>query len=365
VWLHAHAAAGRQQRSRLRLRLWMLVNAIVLAGLVYGVVAVVTPDVPAPPIIAELRSSPLQQPGHAPPQIPIPTKQQLLHRAGKHFGLSTRQAPWSQKELDRVARLAGTRPTILEYFVKWTEEFRPEAVVLCYGQDALPVLSWEPWAGPKRGLDQTQYALARITAGKFDPYITRTAKAIRRQRWPVVLRFAHEMNGHWYPWSERRSGNRPGDYVRAWRHVHKVFQRAGATNVIWLWSPNILRPVPGVSLKALYPGDRYVDWIGMVGYAVGERTASQVFDPTLVALRRFTRRPALITETGAYPGPNKAVWTTDFFRWLGRHRDVIGFIWFDRDKASGAGADWKFSSDPQTLRAFRHGIATTRLARPP
>jgi hypothetical protein len=93
--------------------------------------------------------------------------------------------------------------------------------------------------------------------------------------------------------------------------------------------------------------------------------SAQVFDPTLAALHRFTRRPVLITETGAQPGPNKADWTTDFFGWLSRHRDVIGFIWFERDKASGGGADWKFSSDPRTLRAFRHGIATTRLARPP
>jgi hypothetical protein len=341
----------------------MLVNAVLLGSLVYGVVAVVTPDMPAPPIVAGLRPPPTQPPGPTAP--PIPTKRQLLRPKGEHFGVSTPQAPWSRKELDQVARLAGVQPTLVEYFVKWTEGFRPAAVAMCYRQDALPVLSWEPWGGSSRGIDQPGYALAAIAAGKFDRYITRFATAIRRQRWPVVLRFAHEMNGHWYPWSERRSGNRPGDYVRAWRHVHKVFQRAGASNVIWVWSPNIVRSVPQVSLQALYPGDRYVDWIGMVGYAVGERTAGQVYDPTLAALRRFTRKPVLITETGAQPGPNKAVWTSDFFRWLSRHRDVIGFIWFQRDKASGGGADWKFSSDTRTLHAFRRGIALTRLAQLP
>ncbi len=215
----------------------MLVNAVLLASLVYGVVAVVTPDMPAPPIVAGLRPPPTQQSGQTSPQLPIPTKRQLLRPVGKHFGISTLQAPWSRKELDRVAQRAGKHPTLLEYFVKWTEGFRPEGVAMCYRQDALPVLSWEPWAGSKRGIDQPGYALAKIAAGKFDPYITRFATAIRRQRWPVVLRFAHEMNGHWYPWSERRSGNRPGDYVRAWRHVHKVFQRAGASNVIWVIRP--------------------------------------------------------------------------------------------------------------------------------
>ena len=354
-----------RRRSRLRLRVWMLVHAVLLGVAVYGVVAVVTPGVPAPPIIAGLRQLPSERFSRVPPQVRIPTKPQLLRPVGKHFGVSTPQAPWSRKEIDRVAQRAGARPTLVQYFVKWTEPFRPQAVAMCYQQHALPVLSWEPWAGPGRGTDQPNYALARIATGRFDPYVTRFAKALRGQRWPVVLRFAHEMNGYWYPWSQQRSGNRPGDYVRAWRHLHDVFQRVGASNVIWVWSPNILRPVPGVSLRALYPGDRYVDWIGMVGYAVGERTGAQVFDPTLAALRAFTRKPVLITETGAQPGPNKAAWTADFFGWLDRHRDVIGFIWFQHDQATGGGADWKFSSDPATLRAFRQGIARTRLARPP
>jgi hypothetical protein len=343
----------------------MLVHAVLLGILIYGVIAVVTPGMPAPPIVTSLRDEAVQQPELTPAPQQIPSKHQLLRPTGKHFGVSTYQAPWLWAETHRVAKLAGARPTLIEYFVKWTEKFRPASVAMCYGQDALPVLSWEPWAGPKHGIDQPGYALARIAAGEFDPYIARFAKAIRHQRWPVVLRFAHEMNGNWYPWSEQRSGNRPGDYVRAWRHVHKVFQRAGATNVVWLWSPNILRPVPQVSLAALYPGDRYVDWIGMVGYAVGERTAAQVFDPTLATLRRITPKPVLITETGAHPGSNKAVWTADLFRWLNRHRDVIGFIWFERNRATGGNADWRFAADKRTLHAFRRGIARTRLARSP
>ena len=347
--------------------MWMLVHALVLGSLTYGVVAVTTPGLPAPPIVTSLRArqEAVQRAVLTPAPPPIPSKGQLVRPTGKHFGVSTYQAPWLWPEVQRVARLAGARPTLIEYFVKWTEGFRPAAVATCYGQDALPVLSWEPWAGPDHGLDQPRYALAAIAAGRFDPYIIRFAQGIRQQRWPVVLRFAHEMNGPWYPWSEQRSGNRPGDYVRAWRHVHNVFQRVGAGNVIWVWSPNILRPVPRVSLKALYPGDRYVDWVGLVGYAVGERTGAQVFDPTLAALRAFTRRPVLVTETGAQPGPNKAPWTADFFGWLNRHRDVIGFVWFQHDQATGGGADWKFSSDPATLQAFRQGLAHTRLARTP
>ncbi len=363
TWLLLNMGPSSGRRPRARLRLWMLIHAVLLGSLVYSVVAVVTPGLPAPRIVSSLRTKPIQRISFTPAPPTVPSKGQILHLVGKQFGVSTYKAPWSLAEVDQVAKSSGAHPTMIEYFVKWTEPFRPEAVSLCYNQNALPVLSWEPWAGPEHGLDQPAYALAGIAAGKYDNYIAQFAKGIRNQRWPVVLRFAHEMNGNWYPWSEQRAGNRPGDYVRAWRHVHALFDRVGATNVIWVWSPNIIRAVPGVSLQALYPGDRYVDWVGVVGYGVRESTAATTFDPTLAVLRQITHRPVLITETGAQPGATKAVWTSDFFRWLNLHHEVIGFIWFERDKSTGGRTDWRFTADPLTLRAFRNGIARTKLVR--
>jgi hypothetical protein len=294
----------------------------------------------------------------------VPTRNAFLHPRAPYFGLTTPQSPWSPSEIDGLARRAGARPTVLQFFVKWNQEFRPDAVAMCYRQHALPLLSWEPWAGPKYGLSQPAFALRKISSGAYDSYITRFATAIRDERWPVAIRFAHEMNGNWYPWSESQSGNHSGDFVQAWRHVHDLFIRVGAGNVIWVWSPNIIRPVPDVSLRALYPGDKYVDWLGMVGYGVDEHTADEVFDPTIAVLRTFTRKPLLITETGAQPGPAKTAWTASFFPWLRQHRDVIGFTWFELSPSTGANADWRFSSDPGTEKAFHDGIVQSTLAPP-
>lgn len=295
---------------------------------------------------------------------PVPTKERILTQQGIRFGVSAPQAPWSASEIDGIATAAGTRPTMLQFFVKWNQDFRPEAVTASYGQGALPVISWEPWAGVDKGESQPTYALARIIRGDFDQYLTRFATGVRDQRWPVAIRLAHEMNGHWYPWSERRSGNRKGEFVLAWRHIHDLFTRVGATNVIWVWSPNIIRPVPSVNLKALYPGDAYVDWIGMVGYAIKESTAAAVFEPTLHKLRDFTRRPCLITETGVQNGPAKARWITDFIKWLNKRPDITGFIWFEFSKEQGGTSDWRFSATPESTKAFRENLAQARLAAP-
>nr|WP_285320774.1 hypothetical protein [Pseudarthrobacter sp. lyk4-40-TYG-27] len=47
------------------------------------------------------------------------------------------------------------------------------------------------------------------------------------------------MNSNWYPWSEQGNGNGPGDYVSACRHVHDVVASTGATNITWVWNPNV------------------------------------------------------------------------------------------------------------------------------
>jgi beta-mannanase len=296
---------------------------------------------------------------------PAPTKEQILGIQGTRFGLSTPQAPWSSDEIDKISAAAGAHPTMVQFFVKWTEEFRPDSVPQTYKQGALPVVSWEPWAGVKTGPNQPAYALSKIISGQFDPYITQFATAVRDQKWPIAIRFAHEMNGNWYPWSEQTSGNRAGEYVNAWRHVHDVFTQVGANNVIWIWSPNIVRPVPGVKLDQLYPGDAYVDWVGMVGYAVEESAAAPVFQPTMTLVRKFTQKPFVLTETGVQAGPHRLTWIADFFRWLAQQPDVVGFIWFEFSREQGGTADWRFSVDRATAKAFHDGMAGMKLAPAP
>ncbi|ANW19656.1 beta-mannanase [Streptomyces clavuligerus] len=304
-----------------------------------------------------------------PPPAPVSANslaaERLIPERGVYFGISTLRTPFAPEETDLVAEKAGVRPNLLEYFVKWNEEYRPQAVDAAYEQTAVPLLTWEPWASKEAGTEQPEYALARITEGRHDPYIRRFAEDIRVHGRPLILRFAHEMNSTWFPWAEGRNGNRPGEYVRAWRHVHDVFTEAGADNVVWHWSPNILRTVEEVRLRPLYPGDQYVDLVGVTGYRRHEKTAGAVLDPALNEIRRITRRPILIAETGAKPGVEKAGWIADFFRWLDRNPDVVGFVWFERDTVQGGKQDWRFAETPGTQRAFRGGLEWVELARVP
>ncbi|MFJ6573742.1 glycoside hydrolase family 26 protein [Streptomyces sp. NPDC091292] len=320
---------------------------------------------PAVSSSAPTRGSGQGEPSASATPPPGTAAQRLIPTSGRYFGISTLKTPWSPAETDAVARRAGKQPNLLEYFVKWNEGYRRGAVDEAYKQGGVPLLTWEPWASVEAGNDQPDYALAEIADGRHDAYVKRFAEDVRAHGRPLILRFAHEMNGTWFPWAENTNGNDAGSYVKAWRHVHDLFTQAGVRNVVWQWSPNILRTIEKTRLRPLYPGDAYVDLVGLSGYRKYEKRAADVFDPALSEIRAFTKRPVLISETGARPGKDKAAWIADFFGWLRGRPEVIGFVWFERSPEHGGKQDWRFAETPGTQRAFRGGLAGLELADAP
>jgi Glycosyl hydrolase family 26 len=176
-----------------------------------------------------------------------------------------------------------------------------------------------------------------------------------------MLRFAPEMNGNWDPWDEGTNGNTSGQYVQAWRHVHDLFVADGAADVQWVWSPNTDYS-GSTPLIELYPGNAYVDYIGIDGYNWGTsqswsawQTPEQVFNPTIADIRSFTHERILLTEvSSAEEGGSKARWITRFFAWLEATPAVIGFVWFEFRKE----ADWLVQSSSASKAAFVAGLAT-------
>jgi hypothetical protein len=278
----------------------------------------------------------------------------------RHLGVATPGNAWNTAELAHVAELAGARPSIVLHYLGFVDELQPLLLRNVADADAIPFVTWEPFdwraAIPTA---QPDYALRRISDGSFDPYLTRTARTLAAFDEPVLLRFAHEMNGDWYPWSELANGNRPGEYIAAWRHVHGLFEKQGVDNVYWVWSPNVEYP-GSQSLVGLYPGDDYVDVIALDGYnwgssaASGWQTPAEVFEPTLTAVRRLAPgMPLMIGETASSEhGGNKAAWNLALFEWLARQPDVEALVWFHLEKED----DWRIDSSAASAIAFREGF---------
>ncbi len=219
---------------------------------------------------------------------------------------------------------------------------------------AVALISWEPWDSWRGGADQPRYALRRIVAGDHDGLVERWAREIARYRRPVMLRFAPEMNGDWLPWSAGANGNRPGEYVAAWRHVRERFRQAGAANAVWVWNP-IAAYDGSAPLRELFPGAGEVNWLAIDGYNWGGtrdwgwQSYADIFSPTLRAFRALApSRPVMIAETGSAPDPRKPAWVTGTLS-SARADGVGAVVWFEFDKET----DWRLAGDPASARAAR------------
>ncbi|MFF2473218.1 glycoside hydrolase family 26 protein [Streptomyces sp. NPDC058066] len=272
------------------------------------------------------------------PNLPYDVRP-LIHPQNKYFGVSRTKAPTSMKPVTDYARMVGKKPNLIAYYAAWGDGFDATGVRNAWKAGALTVVSWEP----------RNTTLTKIADGASDDYIKKYAEAASALNIPFAISFADEMNGDWERWGT--TGTTPKEYVRAWRHIHDVFEEVGTTNVIWAWSPNIINPVGHQNLKPFYPGGNYVDWVGLIGYFTDwdPHTFKGLFGPTVRELRRFTKRPLLLLETGAMPGKHRAGDVRALFEGVSAAPDIIGFAWFDHK----ARADWRLSVNPAGLTEFK------------
>ena len=276
------------------------------------------------------------------------------------FGLAAPGAPGDLSLVSGLTGSLGRAPNLVMWYAHWGYRtgFPAADAAKIAASGAVPEVTWEPWL-PEAGVNQPAYALDRITAGDHDAYVTTWARQIKAYKKPVIVRFAHEMNGTWYPWAEQVNGNGPGDYVKAWRHVTGVFRAVGVTNVTWKWSPNV--PYPGsTDLRALYPGDAYVGAVALDGYnwstlQPGSAWTSfwDVFAAGIGQVRALTSKPLYIGEVGCPEiGGDKAAWIRDMYATLAAHPEIRGFTWFNYAKET----DWRVESSDASLRSFRDGV---------
>ncbi|KAH6579957.1 hypothetical protein BASA61_009945 [Batrachochytrium salamandrivorans] len=219
---------------------------------------------------------------------------------------------------------------------------------------------------------------------------------------PVLLRFGHEMNG---PWMEG-FGMRPREYIQAFTTLAS-YVRTNTNMTAMLWSPNVgnsypfgavagQAPTPAVgtpNFLALdtnkdgvlnnlddpygpyYPGDQWVDWVGVSVYnyrydanhqvstvvlddlSVPGETSLTGADPIHNFYQRFvidTKKPFILSETGsAYQTGGGQEPTHPLPR-------LIAAVWFEEAKAEVDGSlngaltwrDFRVSSNTTVRNAF-------------
>lgn len=227
------------------------------------------------------------------------------------------------------------------------------------------MITWLPISGRKSTGCSRDYpdgsfiGFDTILNGGCDNYIRDFARGIAARDERYLIRFAHEMNLPSAPFWPGHFGLRADAYVRMYRYVHDLFMEshkaAGGDNAEWVWSPNYFSD-PAESWNFLhnyYPGDEYVDWIGLSGYNFyprkGEpnRSFKEVYgdvDGTdayytsflpgvLYDLACHYAKPQILAEIAAggtdSTAANKVNWINDTYARIPNYPFVRAVVWYN------------------------------------
>lgn len=239
-------------------------------------------------------------------------------------------------EAQGVRTWTTPRPSAGLLFVKLNSPFTVAKLDAFAKRGLTPVVSLEPWLYQHllKDLTNPAYNLASIVRGDHDRNLRRIASVIRSYGGPVLIRWAHEANGDWYPWGIGVGTNTPAQYRRAWVRVHAMFP----ANTRWVWSVNRIERGERYDVPGLYPGDDECDYVGWTGYSyrhVGD--PDETWGEASRVLSTITRKKSyIITETGAPDGPKKLEWVQRLGPYLKEHPRIKGLIWFDHNVRNAA-----------------------------
>jgi mannan endo-1,4-beta-mannosidase len=211
--------------------------------------------------------------------------------------------PW---HVDDWARDIGAMPQLVAKFEAFSRdrELGPFLAEARHQGVRQVMISWEPWRPvPSRlglaagSLPQVGYRNGDIAGAVQDDYIRRMARSLASFDGTVWMRYAHEMNGYWYPWSHG-----PVAYRRAWRRVVALFRDEGADNVRFVFSVNANlyenRRTWWRGVRAYWPGRRWIDAVGstMIDFGGKKNYTVARFAPRIRELHRRTHLPVILTE---------------------------------------------------------------------
>ncbi|TMV19009.1 hypothetical protein FE781_00385 [Paenibacillus thermoaerophilus] len=162
---------------------------------------------------------------------------------GLYLGIYSEQDPDMGNFFARSESIYGKKHAIYLAYSTYGQPFPARYANNAREAGGALQIAWQPLGG----LDEVEDGA----------YLREWARRAKASGIPIFLRFAGEMNGNWTPWADT-----PKRYIEKFRTVARVMKEE-APNVAMVWSPG---DVPRYSMAAYYPGDEYVDWVGVSLY---------------------------------------------------------------------------------------------------
>ncbi len=260
---------------------------------------------------------------------------------------------------------------------------------------AIPYVRLMPRSDESQGHAEPRFSLQRIIDGDFDANLTRWAQDAKADGIPILVDFAVEMNGDWFPWSGVFNGGAKTDgygdatypdgperYRDAYRHIIDLFRAEGVRHITWMFHPN-LASEPSKTWNApakYYPGDDYIDWVGFSLYGAqtpdeeweGLGFGEQLRDGCRAFKAISDTKPRAVLEFGVmdhHKDGNKTAWLDDAFSTI-LHNDCTTFQaispWHEKwQNDDESWSDLRLDSSPEVTATVRRWLSDPRFASKP
>jgi hypothetical protein len=264
---------------------------------------------------------------------------------------------WEEDDLADFEAMVGAQTDLVAHFVHWgnEKEFPSQYAPQIRDAGKTLVIYWEAKDYNVTTPNDPRFNFDAILAGNWDSYIREFAVAAHEYGGPIIMVPFNEMNDNVAPWDGTVNNNSPEKHIEGYRHVREIFREtAPAVQFGWAVNNVSVPDIPGNQIEDYYPGDEYVDIVGVDGFNFGEPWTSfeTAFDAAIGKLVQY-QKPIYIFSMGSRDGAGKAEWIRTGLGEKLHEYPVSAWIWFNENKSANGEYDWRVNSDPESLQAFQ------------
>ncbi|MCF2443794.1 glycoside hydrolase family 26 protein [Dyadobacter sp. CY345] len=159
---------------------------------------------------------------------------------------------------------------------------------------------------------------------------TKSAKGKNGEAVPMLFRPYHEFDGDWFWWGKGHCSRE--DFISVWQFtVSYMRDSLGVHNFIYVFSPDCKFNSEQEFLER-YPGDQFVDMVGMDNYADFGRDGKYNLKAGVQKLKiisdyaKKANKLAAFTETGLETIPDKNWWTESLLKSLKAEKINLAYV---------------------------------------
>ncbi len=264
--------------------------------------------------------------------------------------------------------------------------FPQDNVDACITAGVIPYIRLMPWSESKAQAEASDpyFSMDQFLNGDHDEALKKYARLAKATKSQLMLEFGPEVNGDWFPWNGRWNGGgkktRYGDpewpdgpekFRDVYRSIIDIFRAENVSNVTWIFHVDTAWLPRSSWNEAVnyYPGDNYIDWIGLSVF--GAQLPNHSWSSFLPKLQSFDKqlekisstKPVLISEFGVIEHANaplaKASWLLQALESIetGLAPRIKGINYWNSSGWLPEGrASFRIDSSPEALKSYQDYI---------